>query len=210
MDEVDGTFLIAGESLNLEAALKRLARYPRQTPPIYDLPGPGLPNVITIEEIRRTRRVSSRISQVQGEWFVSAASSAPWVPIDADLRDADAGQTNGPYDAMVSLYNHFKSNAPTGVNLAKISKVLHLKRPNLFPILDSRLLRRYATAARRAAKAYPARHHKKMYWAAIRFDLINNSTALAALRSQLSNHAEPEVRNLGGVTDLRLLDMLTW
>jgi hypothetical protein len=207
---LDRTLFIAGEPVSVDQALDRLNSYPIQTPDVYDLPGPGEPNIITAEEIARTRKVSSRISHAEAEWFIATGTSAPWVSIDADLRDADPGETGQLYDAMLALYNHFESSAPTGISTAKISKVLHLKRPKLFPILDSRLHRRYRPAASAEASRHPERQHRLMYWAAIRLDLLRSNQGLAHLRSRIADHPSENVQKLGSVSDLRLLDMVTW
>jgi hypothetical protein len=95
------------------------------------------------------------------------------------------------------------------VGIAKISKVLHIKRPAAYPILDTQVEARYRDAAERAAKAYPALGQKRMYWAAIRADLIANteSGALGLLRERLKSS---ELERYTQLTDLRLLDILTW
>ena len=43
-----------------------------------------------------------------------------------------------------------------GVSHAKASKLLHLKRPALFPILDSKLMALYRRPAAEAANAIPS------------------------------------------------------
>lgn len=202
--------VIAEQALGLDEALERLERYPARTPAIYDYPGPGEPSVITAEEIRRTRAVSSRISGVEGDWFIKLARTAPWTPAGGGLQDADPGESDGLYDSMLSLYDHFAAAAPKGVNMAKISKVLHLKRPTQFPILDSRLVRLYKEAAAREAATYSRRGSKRMYWAAIRSDLERSSFRLNELRSRMAVHPAARVQELRAVSDLRLHDMLTW
>lgn len=111
---------------------------------------------------------------------------------------------------MLSLYDHFAAAAPKGVNMAKISKVLHLKRPTQFPILDSRLVRLYKEAAAREVATYSRRGSKRMYWAAIRSDLERSSFGLNELRSRMAVHPAARVQELRAVSDLRLHDMLTW
>ena len=202
--------VVADKTLGLDEALERLERYPTGTPAIYDYPGPGEPSSITAHEIRRTRAVSSRISAVEGDWFISLARTAPWTQVDGDLRDADPGQCGGLYDSMLRLYDHFAAIAPRGINTAKISKVLHLKRPTQFPILDSRLVRTCGKAAAHEAAKYARRGHKRMYWAAIRCDLMKSSEALAELRRRMADHPTARVRALQAISDLRLHDMLTW
>lgn len=204
------SIFVAGDPVDLDSALRTIENYPAKTPGIYDYPGPGEPSVITVGEIGRTRAVSSRISRAEGAWFIQLAESAPWTPVDTDLQAADPAESAGLYDMMLALYDHFSAAAPRGVGRAKISKVLHLKRPTQFPILDSRLARTYRGAATRAALAYPGRGNSRMYWAAIRSDVIRSADGLAALRTKVGSHESQRVRALQAVTDLRLLDMLTW
>lgn len=201
--------VIAEEILALDKALERLERYPSRTPAIYDYPGPGEPSVITADEIRRTRKVSSRISAVESDWFIKLARTAPWTAPDGDLRDADPGESGGLYDSMLDLYDHFAAAAPKGVNTAKISKVLHLKRPKQFPILDSRLVRIYREAATREAATYASRGNR-LYWAAMRSDLQRSAAGIKELRTRMADHPATRVQALQAVSDLRLLDMVTW
>jgi hypothetical protein len=96
------------------------------------------------------------------------------------------------------------------VRSGKLHKVLHLKRPHLYPILDSQLRRTYRTKAKLAG-AQLARHgqpSRPAYWAAIRDDLLANALALRQLRDQLVE--DPELERLAGLSDLRLLDILAW
>ncbi|WP_073695484.1 DUF6308 family protein [Mycobacterium sp. ST-F2] len=204
------TIAIADHTMSLDAAMARLEHYPSRTPTIYDFPGPGHPTSISVDEIRRTRAVSSRISTHEGDWFIFRAATAPWTSPESTLQEADPGESDGPYDAMEGLYKHFTAAAPKGVGMAKISKVLHLKRPAQFPILDSRLARTYRDPAARAAKTYANRGYRKMYWAAIRLDLLKSGDALAELRQCVREHPSPRVRALHALTDIRLHDMLTW
>jgi hypothetical protein len=74
----------------------------------------------------------------------------------------------------VGLYSHFTDGAPHGIAMAKISKVLHVKRPAAYPILDKRITSIYRDAATQATRRYPQRGYRRAYWAAIRDDLIAN------------------------------------
>jgi hypothetical protein len=191
-------------------AVERLKRYPAATLRRYDLPGAGSPDVLTAEEVTRTRVVNSRISDLELRWFLAHAADAPWPAGDADLRAADPAESGGLYDAMTRLYDHLSLSAPPGIAVAKISKVLHVKRPALFPILDSHINAAYRRQARATARRYPARGHRSMTWAAIRDDLVRNteSGALTAIREAARTGQCPT--EIAAVTDLRLLDMLTW
>lgn len=207
---LDHVVVIAGENLAVEQALVAFRRYNTQTVERYDLVGPGDPNVITLEEAARTRAVSSRLSNQHAAWFVARSQTAPWPLPGADLADADPSRQGGLYDQMIACYEHFHGDRPLNVDIGKISKVLHIKRPRLFPILDREVRSCYEVAARRAATNYRVRGYKRMFWAAIRDDLITNrqSGSLAVLREALSG--SPELNIYSGLTDLRLLDILTW
>lgn len=204
---------IAGEGV--ADPLDRLHRYAerlKKTVIQYDLAAQEDAYRLTSADVQRTRRLASRISNQELAWFLQRAESATWsdVPADADLRNADPSQTNGLYDRMDDLYVHFRATAPRRIRGAKISKVLHLKRPALFPILDSHLERTYRKTARHAAQRHPERGHRYMYWAAIRDDLLGNSEAIAKLKEACAADDGADVRRLTELTDLRVMDILTW
>ena len=204
--------VIAGWERPIVECANELRQYPARTITRYDLPGPGDPTTLTRDDVSRTRAVYSRISEQQLTWFVERATSAPWPPADADLRRAEPNIRNGLYDELEAFYRHFEKDAPSRVAASKISKVLHIKRPAAFPILDSKVTGVYLRYAERAVERYPRlKYQKAAYWVAIRDDLITNteSGTLAALRDELGNEGTLAA-NLNQITDLRLLDMLTW
>ncbi|WP_225623912.1 DUF6308 family protein [Rhodococcus rhodochrous] len=133
--------VIAGRSIDIDTATAKAHGYPAVTVARYDLPGPGALKEITADEIARTHKVRSRISHAQLDWFIRTAVDAPWAaaPIQAQLVEADPNISGELYDRAEALYDHFRTAAPRRVGVAKISKVLHLKRPGLFPILDSKV-----------------------------------------------------------------------
>ncbi|QQM55641.1 DUF6308 family protein [Rhodococcus pyridinivorans] len=206
--------VIAGRSIDIDTVVAKAHGYPAVTVARYDLPGPGPAAVITADEIARTHKVRSRISHAQRDWFIRTAVDAPWaaVPIDAQLVDADPHVDGELYDRAEALYDHFRTAAPRQVGVAKISKVLHLKRPGLFPILDSKVMAFYRLHARAAAARYPHRGRRAMFWAAIRDDVCTNldSGALPMFRCRLAQSEAEQVRRLASLTDVRLLDLLTW
>jgi hypothetical protein len=204
---------IAGEVL--PDPFERLAAYAGRysaTLVHYDLAAQNDSFALSPDEVRRTRKIASRISDRERDWFLERGQSAPWAHTDpsADLGDADPGHEGGLYDRANALYQHFRTDAPRNVNMAKISKVLHLKRPALIPLLDSHLERRYRRLARQAALRYPARGYSRLYWAAIRDDLLLNRDSITALRSRLAEDDREAVRRLIQLSDLRVLDILTW
>ncbi|MDP7706953.1 DUF6308 family protein [Mycobacterium sp. TY815] len=204
--------VIAGRERSIEECVAQLRQYPGRTIVDYDLPGPGDPEVLTRAEVARTWVIYSRISEEQLVWFVERATSAPWPPADADLLRAEPNIRNGLYDQLESFYRHFEQDAPTNVARSKISKVLHIKRPAAIPILDSKVTDVYRQLAEQAADRYPRlKYQRAAYWPAIRDDLITNteSEALTRLRAVLGDEGTLGA-NLHHITDLRLLDMLTW
>jgi len=146
----------------------------------YDLPGPGDPQSLAAGEVTRTRLINSRISNRQRDCLLALADQpALWrsVPAEAILADADPQERGGLYDACLALFDHFMQVRSTGISTGKTSKVLHVKRPALFPILDSRVRRAY----RRRARAAAAQHNscrqpavRYAYWAAIREDVTSS------------------------------------
>ncbi|WP_350247576.1 DUF6308 family protein [Rhodococcus sp. D-6] len=206
--------VIAGRSIDIDTAVAKAYGYPAVTVARYDLPGPGPAAAITADEIARTHKVRSRISHAQRDWFIRTAVDAPWaaVPIGAQLVDADPNISGELYDRAEALYDHFRTAAPRQVGVAKISKVLHLKRPGLFPILDSKVMAFYRHHARAAAARYPHRAKRAMFWAAIRDDVCTNldSGALPLFRRCLAQSESEQVRRIATLTDVRLLDLLTW
>lgn len=182
----------------------------------YDLIGPGDPNVLTRYEVVRTRVIASRISEEEADWFVATAATAPWAQVapDLDLRVCDAAVVDAEYDAAEALYMHFFGQRPKSVSIGKVHKVLHIKRPHLYPILDSRLRQLYLPLAREAASQLKQRSKRwsgtrEHFWEAIRVDLVRNSESLNDVRAQLEG-AGDDAALAASLSDLRLLDLLTW
>ena len=162
--------------------------------------------------------MGSRISAKDAAWIIDRGSTAPWaaIPLDALLKEADPLAVDGLYDRAAALWEHFWDARPANVSTAKISKVLYLMRPGLFPILDSYLTRFYRTAARAAAvdvaqKRASLARFRTLYWEAIRRDILGNEAGLQALREVLAATEAPLAEQAArGLSDLRLLDMLAW
>jgi Family of unknown function (DUF6308) len=175
---------------------------------------------INAELVRATRSpwMGSRISAVEGAWIVDRGTTAPWsaIPLDAQLRDADPLAVDGLYDRATVLWEHFWDARPANVSTAKISKVLYLMRPGLFPILDSYLTKFYRTAARAAAidvaQQRPSlARFRTLYWEAVRRDIVASEVALQALRRALPATGTPLAEQAAErLSDLRLLDMLAF
>lgn len=211
-------FTVAGTEFTLDQAINRFAGYPAKTPARFDYPPRGDYGTITLEELKRTRYVSSRISHVQGDYFIATAADAPWISTDADLADADPSVRDGLFDGMSDLYRYFLGNAPSGIKFAKVHKVLHVKYPAAFPLLDSRLWKSYKMAARDLAGQHPHLWESELRWIAVREDLLaaRSSGAIEEMREAMPRYAnndsavQKRVRDMTQLTDLRLLDILVW
>ena len=175
---------------------------------------------VNLDLIRATRSpwMGSRISAKEATWLIDRGTTAPWaaIPFDAQLKEADPLAVDGLYDRAAALWEHFWDARPANVSTAKISKVLYLMRPGLFPILDSYLTRFYRTAARAAAvdvaqKRASLARFRTLYWEAIRRDILANEAGLQAVREVLAATEAPLAEQAArGLSDLRLLDMLAW
>lgn len=216
--EATQTLSVAGHVRTLEDAMGVMERYPRKTPAAFDFLGPGELGKLTAQEVTRTRKISSRISNKEVTFFVDTATTAPWIKTSADLAHADPDAEGKLFASMTDLYGHFAGASPKGVSFAKISKVLHVKQPGLFPILDSHIARSYAPAAKKLRSVYPQFGWRRRTWVAVRNDLLEAraSGALDELRRRLRSfesndtNKQQQVRLLAGLTDLRLLDILVW
>jgi len=162
--------------------------------------------------------MGSRISAKEGAWLIDRGTTAPWaaIPLDAQLKDADPLAMDGLYDRAAALWEHFWDARPANVSTAKISKMLYLMRPGLFPILDSYLTRFYRTAARAAAidaaqKRPSLARFRTLYWEAVRRDIAASEVALQALRRVLPATGAPLAEQAAErLSDLRFLDMLAF
>ncbi|KRE78236.1 DUF6308 family protein [Arthrobacter sp. Soil763] len=177
----------------------------------YDFGDKGDPNILTADEIWMTRIIHSRFSRAEQTELErkSLTWSKYWAAISpsACIEDADPASDDGLYDAMQDLYSLMTDLR--GVGWAKASKVLHFKRPDLYPILDSRLMDLYRVPAANAAQQYKKRGFRRMYWAAIRSDVMSNKDSLKQLREDLTMQGN-EASLLSALGDLRILDILSW
>lgn len=184
----------------------------------YDLGDPGNPDVLTAAEAWRSRVINSRLTNAERDEVVRRAVSAPWagVPADADLIEADPLIPGGLFEDMASLYWSFTwPERISGVAVAKVHKILHPKRPALYPILDKRIkeLYRPCAAAWTGRLGYlegVAASDSPPYWAAFRDDLVRNRDSLEACRVQLADDDDETVRLMARLTCVRLQDIVAW
>lgn len=78
-EEQNRTFNVAGQKYDVQGAFVRLINYPSKTPVAFDFPGSGDADRLTADEVKRTRAVKSRISNLELDFFVERGATAPWV-----------------------------------------------------------------------------------------------------------------------------------
>lgn len=186
----------------------------------YDFGGRGKPYALTVDEILRTRIINSRMSDSQcGELEARAAEpECPWfsVPENASLAEAIPDVHGELFDEASKLYWYFTQKRIRYVRVAKIHKALHIKRPDLYPILDARLRNLYRERASLwvPRMTSPDRvitlRDSPPYWAAIRQDLLGNEAELDDYRMQLGSEPNPTVCRMAGLGKLRLIDIIAW
>jgi hypothetical protein len=219
--------LIAGRKVTLERAERLVRDLPGATVLYYDLGGdahgwPAPSDGLTLTDIGRAAFLNAEINGTDAARLldasrsISAGPASVWeaVPHWATLEMADPTSLGGLYDAALALHDHF--HKIRGIGPAKASKLLQLKRPSLYPILDSRVMDLYrATGApAAAAKANPRsrdRGWKEVFWDAIRDDLIANRRCLSDLHQILvaaGANGDEKAALLGRLGPLRLLDVI--
>jgi hypothetical protein len=155
---------------------------------------------IDIEALNRTMRARSS----HASWVELTSSPLPWlsaIPEDLDLIETD-GQlwVTSRADRLVGAA--IRSTVGPGRGVSVATKMLHLKRPRLFPVLDglvAQLLGRPITTedhAKRADQAMSLVLH-------LRREGRRNADALYAIRNELAKHGVE--RSL-----VRVLDAALW
>lgn len=211
------TLVLANQEVSVDAAsLVRYAEGPGTSRTIarFDARAMEWKESLSIDDVRLTRQIKSRISEGEAAWFVERGRTAPW----GEVSPADSLSAADPNDPRVDscyrradrLYRHFSEPGRRGVAMGKLSKVLYLMRPRVVPIIDSRLARLYRHRAREVAHQLNL-GSRYNYWEAVRLDLVDPRTlaALAAIRDWAAA-GSASVSHLGKLTDIRILDLIAW
>ena len=139
-------FTFGSYFVNDDAALVAALDFDEACLANYDFGGTSAPDTVDISDIGRM--IGSRMvgmNALEAAELIRLGPSAPWhgVPIDARLEDAAPGTKL--FGAAMALRAHFE--AISGVKEAKATKLLAMKRPALFPVIDERVVRLYRVAA---------------------------------------------------------------
>lgn len=218
------------------AARTLVEKYPERTVRYYDLGdgriGRSPTDRITADDIGRATVFAARIAADRAAAFLDTPVE---LELDDELPDLEAAAET-PADEWITsepitaAYRLFRSVNSDSYGYAQSSKLLHLKWPSFFPIVDSRLREVYGCQATCLHNDYRwllglgrslrrwGRVDVRVYWLLFRTDLIANrrSGALADLREAMRTYEDvPESRRdhrdrLAEIDDLRLLDMVAW
>ncbi|WBQ07838.1 DUF6308 family protein [Kribbella sp. CA-293567] len=166
---------------------------------------PGMTNVggsepdrVTLEDLARTQVAGADLRAADIPWLIEVDADKEFaaVPVDAKLEDAAPGTPL--FAAATELDEKFSGHR--GFGHAKKAKLLHLKRPFLFPVSDSFIRMTYSEAS-----AGPD------FLAAVHRDLVNPANVRDFKLLQVRLIAEPPTsaaRILAEAPTLRLLDIL--
>jgi hypothetical protein len=205
-------FVAAGREEPFEGAQRHVEWYATlPTVPRYDLGwgfDPGVPDGLVMHDVKRTWWLRGRIARADyPEWVrLSVGIDSLWsaVPQDVGLNASEPAYEEIS-SAALDLFFHFYGAKR---KIARVSKVLHLKRPALIPLLDANVLTLYREAIQAPRDA---RTRVAQAWEAIRADLTNpaNQEALHDLRDWLQYVGKNNdvLRAFRSLTDVRLFDI---
>jgi hypothetical protein len=206
---------LADDQISFDHALAHLARYAQAVPDtiryydyagdLDDLPAPS--NGVEVADIARLVVINAQLRANDVRALLAPVDPDLWarVPMDFRFEELPLNPLGHPvYQALVALYDAYKARA--GLDKAKITKLLHLKRPHLVPVLDSVAERAYE--ARAVALAKELGQGKALYWAAMWNDARQNAAETAALKARLAE--DRSTWALAALSPLRLQDILVW
>jgi hypothetical protein len=164
-------------------------------------------SVVSRKDIEATKRIFSMIDQHEHSESISILNSSAIAPALSRVPDEELGTIPNEdwykiKESVGSLFDVFHNIAYVG--LAKTAKILHLKRPNLFPILDSYVVE-FLTGVRlcdvSSRHALTDTGMRAMEIA--RKDIAGNFTSFRQLKRALSDLPIP-------LTAARMYDILCW
>ena len=160
---------------------------------------------VTLADLGRLVIIDARLNAGDAPVLLRAASPAVFgaVPVAARLEQWTPSCSLN--EAATALYDKFRH---AGIGGAKRSKLLHLKRPWLIPIYDSRVHEVYKE--RVAALITEIDDPSAAWWEAPRRDLVDGANEFAALAASLADDDDSVIRRAGRLTALRLLDIIAW
>jgi Family of unknown function (DUF6308) len=208
-------FVAGRDAFTVDGALEVLTHYEASfgaTVSHYDLGGPDeieIDDAVSTTDLGRLVLINAGLDGEDGARLLAfdLASRLRGLGVDLRLEEVDqrAPGTDDVYARMDAVWRGLM--VLPNIIEAKVSKLLHLKRPKLFPIIDSRIQEIYRSAAEQSGRSlgWTVRH----YWSAIAADVRANQSAFTEIRHQLMD-ASSTSRRLVYLSDLRMQDILAW
>ncbi len=205
----------AGHDVEEAQALAALRSYADEHPATlawFDYAGTDAPPVavdgVQLADIGRLVVINAQLSADDVPALLASLPDGLWeaVPHDADFRDLPEDPRGHPvYVAASELYSALTSRH--NIARTKATKMLHLKRPRLIPVVDSVAGEHYQQAADDLAARWGEPHGQ--FWAAIWADARANQPALRPVLDELAGETGDGAR-LAALSPLRLHDVLVW
>lgn len=206
---------LAGSAVTADDALGYLTGYAHQhvaTANIYDYAGinadPHAHDGVSMADIARLVIINAQLRADDVPALLRPRPDALWeaVPHDLDFRDLpDDPREHDGYKGLTRLYESF--TAGTGIKQAKATKLLHLKRPLLVPIVDSIMTEHYRPAAETTARGFG--EALPQFWATIWREARANEPVLRGVVEELRAQGVAQER-VARLPLLRLHDILVW
>ncbi len=200
------SLLIANEEWSIAAAAAVCRWYVSEHPATlayYDFGGtnadPHPHDDVGLSDAGRLVVINARPTADDVPRMIEAAQSAPWDAVRHEEDITVAPDVTDLLDRAELLYRHFRD---AGLGPTRTHKLLHLKRPTVFPVVDSVVRRTYAGAARNAGR--DRRSTQSYFWPVLVEEMRANTGAYRELIVQLGDH--PACR----LTIPRLADILVW
>lgn len=203
----ESAWKIAGRMVSTAGAVDYLLQdYPALTLYHYDLGGKSPRDSVTMADLGRATLFGAFRGWKAAAGLLRAAEAATWPTGDTPWR-LDAAPDADPPEWLArsevrqarDLFSSLASGAEGGWREAAASKVLHLKWPDFFPVIDGELRRLYSHQALQAERHIPGSRRRKRattiaYWIAVRQDLLRpqNMEADKATRAELGSASDGE------------------
>jgi hypothetical protein len=184
-------------------------QYGKWSYPVYDsYAGSGKPDTVELQDTLAVALLNAGQNPVTTQYtFVDLLEDINTRLGDKRLSGSLAEASDSTLEAIAELFGVLDRTDPTpGVRLTKLSKVLHLKRPDLIPLYDNNIWRCYAKLGNPRVEPVKGRSWKDFALAwlpAVRQDLRDGLQHWQGMAS-----LAPEDGPVP--TPLRVLDMVAW
>lgn len=164
----------------------------------YDFGGsdadPHPHNTVDLSDAGRLVVINARLGADDVPFMIRRAESAPWAAV-SPTDDLLQLEWQGLLDRAEQLYRHFRPATGRRLGPTRTHKLLHLKRPHVFPIVDSVVRETYGDRARAEGGRY---------WPVLAQEIQDNRAAYEQLKARLASE------RVGRLTVPRLHDILVW